>query len=1061
MNRQMLVVSGDRPGAYPTIGAALAAARPGATITVGSGRYEERLVIDRLVTVVADGDEVELHGTLTVNADAVRLTGLRLTGAGDATPVVDVVRGEAALDGCRVSGAAWTTLLARDHGSLALRDCTVRASGGAGVVVAASVTSTVEDSTIVEPTSSGIVVTEQGSLVLRRTTVVRPGGNGICVGGEARVTAEGVEITGAAKPAMVVEQQAGASLTGLTVRDSANVDLLLTTRGEVTVRDSTFSGAPAQAAHIAGGCAPVLTNCVFSGTEHIAVRVTSAASPHLVDCVVDVGDSGTGVDADGGSAPRLDRTTVRGSTGTAVRVGEGTELRATGLRLSMANGSGVVVAGRSGLQLTDAQLDTGSHPAVEVTGAARAGLVDVQVRSTAPAAIAFAGAGPSTMASTALTGGGLSVVGGQEFSVRDTEIVGAGAEGMRFGAGAVVAATRCRVRDSGGDGIAVAAGASVRLVECEVRGAAGDGIRLADEDATTLVGCTVLDNAGGDRPTGAERTAELTPPAGPATGVLAELDSLIGLAGVKTEVTGLVNLIRMAQRREQLGLPMPPMSRHLVFAGPPGTGKTTVARLYGKVLAELGVLAKGHLVEVARADLVGQYVGSTAIKTTEVVTGAIGGVLFVDEAYTLTAQSGGSGPDFGQEAVDTLMKMMEDHRDELVVIVAGYSGQMTRFLASNPGLASRFTRTVEFPNYSVDELVTITTALCRKHYYELTDDGLAALRQYFERVPRTDTFGNGRVARTLFEAMVNSQASRLAARPPAKDTELNRLTAEDLAAELAALTAPAAGTAPVTADDPVEQVEASTGWRRLSGLVGQAATRGAVGAALVRLTELGRGGGAVAPGANAIISGRRGSGRGEVARMYARTLAELDLVRTGAVVRAAVATDLCPHWPGQAESLVRAAFDEASGGVLVIDVDGDGVVGPGTAGMDAVEAVADSMAARPADPVVVLTGEQARLGELLSVLPRLQTGFAESWQLDEYTVDELAEAAVRLLLRRGHEVPDEVRTAIASALSPQWTLWEAHQLARRLSRTAASRTLAAADLRAGGTTAALPLAEVG
>lgn len=236
---------------------------------------------------------------------------------------------------------------------------------------------------------------------------------------------------------------------------------------------------------------------------------------------------------------------------------------------------------------------------------------------------------------------------------------------------------------------------------------------------------------------------------------------------MKLEVTGLINLNKMAQRRQEMGLPMPPMSRHLVFAGPPGTGKTTVARLYGAVLAELGILSQGHIVEVARADLVAQIIGGTAIKTTEVFNKALGGVLFIDEAYTLTNQSRGNGPDFGQEAVDTLMKLMEDHRDEVVVIVAGYSAQMEQFLASNPGMASRFARTVEFPNYSAEELVTIVRGLCAKHYYELSGSALEALDRYFQDVPKGATFGNGRVARQVFEEMISRQASRLAAEPRA------------------------------------------------------------------------------------------------------------------------------------------------------------------------------------------------------------------------------------------------------------------------------------------------------
>ena len=255
--------------------------------------------------------------------------------------------------------------------------------------------------------------------------------------------------------------------------------------------------------------------------------------------------------------------------------------------------------------------------------------------------------------------------------------------------------------------------------------------------------------------------------------LLAELDAMIGLGRVKKEIHRQVALLSVEKMRTQAGLKAPKMSRHLIFVGNPGTGKTTVARLVGAIYKALELLPTGQLVEVDRSELVAGYVGQTAMKTAEVCAKAVGGVLFIDEAYSLT------GDQYAQEAVNTLVKEMEDHREDLVVIVAGYPDPMVRFIAQNPGLASRFTTTIEFDDYSDDELLAILDAIAGGSDYEVTDEARERVRHILQATPRTPAFGNGRFSRNLFEHAVGRHAWRLKdATEPTRD-ELRLLTAED------------------------------------------------------------------------------------------------------------------------------------------------------------------------------------------------------------------------------------------------------------------------------------------
>lgn len=261
--------------------------------------------------------------------------------------------------------------------------------------------------------------------------------------------------------------------------------------------------------------------------------------------------------------------------------------------------------------------------------------------------------------------------------------------------------------------------------------------------------------------------------------LLKELDSLVGLEAVKDEVKSLINLIKVRSLRKKNNLPVMDMSFHMVFTGNPGTGKTTVARLIAGIYRELGLISKGHLIETDRSGLVAGYVGQTAIKVRETVERALGGVLFIDEAYSLAGQGAN---DFGDEAIETLVKMMEDHRDNLVVIVAGYTDEMQRFLKSNTGLTSRFNRFISFGDYSDDELVLIMKAISKKSGYTFDEDAIAGVEGYIKSMTPEERrdFGNARGIRNMFERIVVNQANRICRQNISDVESLLRITAEDV-----------------------------------------------------------------------------------------------------------------------------------------------------------------------------------------------------------------------------------------------------------------------------------------
>ena len=263
--------------------------------------------------------------------------------------------------------------------------------------------------------------------------------------------------------------------------------------------------------------------------------------------------------------------------------------------------------------------------------------------------------------------------------------------------------------------------------------------------------------------------------------LLERLDALVGLENIKQNVKSLINYVKIRKLRKENELPNPPLSLHMVFMGNPGTGKTTVARILSELYRAIGVLSKGQLIEVDRSGLVAGFVGQTAIKTSDAVKSALGGILFIDEAYSL-APDVGSGNDFGREAIETLLKLMEDHRDDLIVIVAGYSEPMERFIMSNPGLESRFNRYFMFEDYNSDELYAIFKSMCDKSAYVLAEDAVEYAHEHFSLLYelRDDNFGNARHVRNFFENIVSVHSDRVSTLEDQTREDLTVVLREDL-----------------------------------------------------------------------------------------------------------------------------------------------------------------------------------------------------------------------------------------------------------------------------------------